>query len=81
MKKNLDLTMNIYRLITVSREKFEGKAKKDKTENLPEDPTNNNKILKPRIKHNDKGKFEFSEKVSEPLQQANFRNCPKINLS
>ena len=37
--------MNIYRLITVSREKFEGKAKKDKTENLPEDPTNNNKIL------------------------------------
>ena len=72
---------SIYRFTTVSRKKFEGKAERDKTENLSEEPTNNNKILKPRIKHNDKGKNEFSEKVSEPLQQANFWNCPKINLS
>lgn len=29
----------------------------------------------------DTGNIKFSKKVSEPLHQANFWNCPKINLS
>lgn len=54
---------------TASREKLEGKAKRDNTKPLEEEPTNSNKSLKPRNKHRTWTKLSFPRKFQSPFNR------------
>lgn len=70
--------MSIGTHTTASREKHEGQAKRDNTKPPEEEPTNNNKSLKRRIKHRMWAKLSFPRKFQNPFNRPTYRTDQKF---